>query len=117
MLLSSLLSGLPSLTTCAVQWAIDFCTSGQLNVLCLAHHHFNFLVQQFCDALCLRYHYPLSLMPALCDGCRGDSSLTHALDCHKGGLVTQHHNEVRDALGDLTALGYREVIRESVVWE
>ena len=45
-------------------------------------------------------------MPASCEGCGGDFSLTHALDCSKGGLVTQHHNEVRDALG------YREVVRE-----
>ena len=53
-------------------------------------------------------------MPALCDGCGGDFSLTRSLDCHKGGLVTQHHNEVRDVLGDLAALGYREVAREPI---
>ena len=43
-------------------------------------------------------------MPALWDGCGGDFSLTHALDCHKGGLVTRCHNKVREALGDLAAL-------------
>ena len=48
-------------------------------------------------------------MPNLCDGRGGYFSLTHALDCCKGGLVTEHHNEVRDALDDLAALGYREV--------
>lgn len=41
--------------------------------------------------------------------------MTHALDCHKGGLVTQHHNDSRDALGDFAALGYREVICEPLV--
>ena len=50
------------------------------------------------------YHHPLSLMPALCDGCGGDLSLTHALDRRKDGLFTQHHNEVWDALGNLAAL-------------
>ena len=55
------------------------------------------------------------MLPASCDGCGGDFSLTHALDCRKGGLVTQRHNEVRDALGDLAALGYREVVREPIV--
>ena len=50
------------------------------------------------------YHHPLSLMSAFCDGCGGDLSLTHALDCRKDGLFTQHHNEIRDALGDLTTL-------------
>ena len=37
------------------------------------------------------------------------------MDCRKGGLVTQRHNEVRDALGDLAALGYREVVPERIV--
>jgi len=55
------------------------------------------------------------LIPASCDGCREDFGLTHAFDCHKGGLVTQCHNEVRDALGDLAALGYSEIVCEPVV--
>ena len=61
------------------------------------------------------YHQPLSLMPALCYGCGGDLSLPHALDCCKDGLFTQHHNDFRDALGDLAALQYREVVREPIV--
>ena len=117
LLLSSLLSGLPSLTSHAVQRAVDSHASGWLNVLPLAHHHFDLFAQQFRDALCLRYHRPLSLMPASCDGCGGDFSLTHAMDCRKGGLVTQRHNEVRDALGNLAALGYREVVREPIVYD
>ena len=115
LLLSSLLPGLPSLTSRAIQRAVDSHTFGWLNVLPLAHHHFDLSAQQFRDALCLRYHRPLSLMPASCDGCGGDFSLTHALDCRKGGLVTQRHNDVRDALGDLAALGYREVVCEPTV--
>ena len=61
--------------------------------------------QQCYDALCLHYYCALSSMPASCDGYGGDFSLTHALDCHKDGVVTQCHNEVRDVLGDLAALG------------
>jgi len=112
---SSVLSGMPSMTSCAVQWAVGFHTSGWLNVLPLIHHHFDLSAQQFHDALYLCYHHPLSLMPASCDGCGEDFSLTHALDCRRGGLVTQRHNEVRDALGDLAALGYSEVVCELVV--
>ena len=41
LLLSSLLPGLPSLTSRAVQRAVDSHTSGWLNVLPLAHHHFD----------------------------------------------------------------------------
>ena len=40
---------------------------------------------------------------------------THALDCCKGGLITQSHNEIRDVLGDLAALSYREVVHGPVV--
>ena len=54
------------------------------------------------------------MMPASCDGCGRNFSLNNALDCCKGGLVTQLHNEVQDALGDLAALGYREVVCEPI---
>ena len=59
----------------------------------------------------------LSLMPASCDGCRGDFSLTNALGCHKGNLITQYHNEIRDALSGLAALGYWEVVCEPMVYD
>ena len=57
------------------------------------------------------------MMTSSCVGCGSEFSLSHALDCHKGHLVTQSHNEVRDALGDLAALAYRDVIREPIVQE
>ena len=56
-------------------------------------------------------------MSSQCDGCGAPFSLTHALDCRKGGLVTQRHNEIRDALGDLAAMRFKEVLREPVVRE
>ena len=95
--LSSCLSYLPSVTSRALWWAVDFHASGWLNVLLLAHHHFDLSAKEFRDALCLRFHCPLSLMLARCDGCGEVFSLTHALDCCKGGLVAQRHNEIRDA--------------------
>ena len=42
--------------------------------------------------------------------------LVHGLDFKKGGLVTQRHNEVRDALGDIAALACK-MTRELVVRE
>ena len=113
--LSFCLSYLPSVTSHAVWWAVNFHASGWLNVLPLAQHHFDLSAQEFQDALCLPYHRPLSLLPARCDRCGEDFSLAHALDRRKGGLVTQYHNEIRDALGDFAALGYREVVREPLV--
>ena len=46
-------------------------------------------------------------MPAVCNGCGEAFILSHVLDCHRGELVTQHHNEVRDALGGIAALAFR----------
>ena len=88
-----------------------------MTVLPLTSHHFDLSPQQFRDAFLLRYHRPLSSLPSHCDGCGSTFDLSHALDCCKGGLVTQCHNEVRDALGDLVALAYKDVICEPIVHE
>ena len=69
---------------------------------------------EFRDAISLRYNGPL---PANCDGCGAAPSLEHALDCKKGGLVTQRHNEVRDVIGDLASVVYKEVVKVPVVQE
>ena len=69
----------------------------------------------------MRYQRPLLRMPATCDGCGAAFNLEHALDCRKGGggggLVTQRHNEIRDALGDLASIAFRNVIKEPIVKE
>ena len=56
-------------------------------------------------------------MLSSCYGSGSEFSLSYILDCCKGGLVTQCHNEVRNALDDLAALAYREVICEPFVQE
>ena len=56
-------------------------------------------------------------MPALCNGCGNQFSTGHALDCRKGGLVIQSHNDIRDALGGLGSITYKEVVSEPVVRE
>ena len=58
----------------------------------------------------------MDLLP-LCDGCGASFTVEHALDCHVGGLVRQHHNEVQDAVGDLASLAWDQVTREPVVCE
>ena len=77
----------------------------------------DFSAVEFRDALAMRYSRPLLGMSAECDGCGAMFDLQHALDCRKGGLITQRHNEVRDALGDIAALAYKDVIREPIVKE
>ena len=56
-------------------------------------------------------------MIASCDGCGSQFSTGHALDCRKGGLVIQRHNEIGDALGDLASIAYNKVVREPVLRE
>ena len=94
----------------AIQRAVEGKTSSWLTALPFAHHHFDLSATEFRDALALRYNRPLLNMPANCDGCGAATSLEHALDCKKGGLVTQCHNEVRDVIGDLTSVVFKEVV-------
>ena len=75
--------------------AIDFQTTGRLNVLPLTCNHLDPSSLQFYDTLLLGYHRPLSSMPSHCDGCGSTFDLSQPLDCCKGRLVTQHNNEVR----------------------
>ena len=104
----SILSTLDAKKKRAFRRSIDGKTSAWLAVLPLCTHHFNLSATEFRDALATRYQRPLLRMPATCDGCGAAFNLEHALDCRKGGgggrgLVTQHHNEIRDALGDLAS--------------
>ena len=80
-------------------------------------NHFDLSVQEFRDALAIRYHKPLLPLPPKCDGCGAPSSLDHFLTCRRGGLVVQRHNEIRDAIGDLLALVWGQIRRETVVIE
>ena len=81
----------------------------------ISKYHFDFSPIEFRDAPALRYNRLLLKMSACCDGCGAQSSLEHALDCKKGGLVTQRHNKVCDSLGDIASLVYQDVLREFVV--
>ena len=91
--------------------------SAWLTVLPLARSQFDLSAQEFWDALAIRYKKPLRNVPDLCDSCRSQFSLSHALSCKKGGLVIQRHNEIRDAIGDFASLVWSQVRREPVVRE
>ena len=45
-------------------------------------------------------------LPTHCDGCQAKFSISHALDCKKGGLVTACHNELRDGVADLAGKSF-----------
>ena len=101
----------------AVMRAVGEKNSNWLTVCPIAHYQFDLSAVEFRDALAMRYSRSLLGMSAECDGCGAMFDLQHALDCRKGGLITQRHNEVRDALGDIAALAYKDVIREPIVRE
>ena len=79
--------------------------------------HFSLSAQEFLDAVCLRYSKSISKLPGICDGCGGEFSIQHALACKKGGLVTLRHNEIRDAVGDLASLYWKDIRREPIIRE
>ena len=94
----------------AIQRVVKGKTSTWLTGLPVSHYHFVLSPSEFRDALAIRYHQPLAKLPADCDGCGAEFTLQHALDYRKGGLIIQRHNEVRDALGDLASIAYREML-------
>jgi hypothetical protein len=99
----------------AIQRIISSRTSSWLTVLPLTQYHFDMTATEFRDALAIRYRKPLLGIPASCDGCGEAFDLDHALCCKKGGLIIQRHNEIRDAIGDLSNLVWNQVHREPVV--
>jgi hypothetical protein len=78
-----------------------------LNALPVKKDHFDLSAAEFRDALCLRYNKPLLQIPPHCDGCGNLFTTSHALDCKKGGLVVQRHNEIRDLIFDLSSLVWK----------
>lgn len=67
--------------------------------------------QEFRDNLLLRYGRTPGDLPAQCDGCGGRFTVSHALDCKKGGLVMLRHNEIQ---GEVTELGSKALSPSAV---
>ena len=57
--------------------------------------------QEWRDALFLRYGLDSPDLLSHCDGCDAKFTISHDLDCKKGGLVTARHNELCDGVADL----------------
>jgi hypothetical protein len=61
------------------------CVSAWLQVLPIVKENFDLSAREFRDGLAIRYGKPLLQLPPSCDGCGSDFSITHALDCRRGG--------------------------------
>ena len=72
----------------------------------------------FRDAVALRYGRIPPKMKSVCDGCGEDFTISHALDCKKGGLVAHRHNDFRDLnINLLHKSGLTQITEEPVLKE
>ena len=62
--------------------------------------------QEWRDTLFLRYGLKPPDLPKYFYGCEAQFTISHALDCKKGGLVTARHNNLRDGVADLAGKGF-----------
>ena len=69
------------------------------------------------DGIGIRYKKPLLCIPDMCDGCGSNFDLSHALSSKKGGLVTRHHNTIRDAIANVSLLAWNQIRIEPFVRE
>ena len=68
----------------------------------IEEHRFCLSKGSFRDALSLRYGWPILNVSSKC-ACGSTFSVDHAMICHKGGIPTLPHNEVRDLTAELLA--------------
>ena len=69
--------------------------SSWVGALPLKEHGFNLNKSEFNDAMCLRYDKPLSNLPSKCP-CGKAFTITHAMNCHRGGFINARHDNIRN---------------------
>ena len=62
--------------------------------------------QEWRDSLFLWYGLDPPDLPKYYDGCQARFSISHALDCKKGGLVTARYTELCDRVADLAGKAF-----------
>ena len=73
--------------------------------------HFALSRSEFEDAINIRYYRQLKGLPAVCP-CSQKFTITHALNCRKGGLIHMRHDNVRDFLAGLLEIVQHDVQTE-----
>ena len=116
-LLGEFLNELPADQVHAVKRINEGSLSASLTALPTASENFDLSEVEFRDALSARYNKNLIALPIFCDGCQSPFTLRHALACKKGGLLTLRQNEIRDAVGELASLVWKDVQSEPVIRE
>ena len=62
--------------------------------------------QEWRDALFLKYGWEPRDLLTYFDRCEARFTISHALDCKKGSLVTARHNELREGVADLAGKAF-----------
>ena len=83
----------------ALEASLEKGASSWLNALPLKKYGYDMDKESFRVALCTRYGIPLKRLPSHCP-CGSQFSVEHALNCKKGGFISNRHNEVRRITAD-----------------
>ena len=86
---------LSATTLRAVHQAREKGASNWLSVRPSIEHGFVLNKSEFNDAICLRYNQQVKHLPSVC-ACGQPFTVTHAMNCKRGGYVTIRHNDIRD---------------------
>lgn len=70
-------------------------SSSWLGAIPLKDQGFNLNKSEFQDALNLRYDKPLKHLPSNC-ACGQKFTITHAMNCHRGGFINARHDNIRN---------------------
>ena len=81
-------------------------TGSWITVLLSTFNGMELGAQEWRDDLFLWYGLEPPDLPTYCDGCQAKFSISHLLDCKKGGLVTARHNELCDRVADLVGKAF-----------
>ena len=73
-------------------------SSSWLSALPLEDQGFNLNKSEFQDAVNLRYDKTLKRLPAKCP-CGSQFTITHAMNCHRGGFINSRHDAIRNFEG------------------
>ena len=79
-----------------------------LSAIPLKEQGFNLNKSEFQDALNLRYDKPLKDLPSTCP-CGKLFSVTHAMNCHRGGFINARHDSIRNFEAKLLKLTCNDV--------
>jgi hypothetical protein len=95
-----LCSKVNSRTKRAMMLAREKGASSWLNALPLKALSYTLNKQEFRDGIAMRYGWAIHDIPTLC-ACGSKNSVSHTLDCKKGGFVCMRHNALRDSTANL----------------